>query len=142
MSACDELRLLSMPKAKCWHAQTPIQQTRIMYHLLGSVDVQPGRMQGHTRSMYTPWPGFVLGLSSGSMLTTDRDREARSIPVPRDKLHLIDLQAQDCIARGHDAAEAYLLLWVLDESQGRDCIASQQCHDMRVQYMIPQGCHS
>ena len=55
------------------------------------------------------------------MLTTDRDREARAIPVPRDKLHFINLQAQDCIASGHDAAKADLLLGVLDESQAGGC---------------------
>ena len=55
------------------------------------------------------------------MLTTDRDREARFVPVPRDQLHLIDLQAQHGIAGGHDAAKADLLLGVLDESQAGGC---------------------
>ena len=65
--------------------------------------------------------GIVRGRSSGWALTTDRDREVGAIPVPRDQLHLIDLQAQHGIAGGHDAAKADLLLGVLDESQGSGC---------------------
>ena len=65
--------------------------------------------------------GFMLEHSSGRTLTTDRNREARSIPVPRDELHFIDLQAQHCVAGSHDAAKADLLFGVLDESQAGGC---------------------
>ena len=77
--------------------------------------------RGHNKRMYTHLQGFMPRLSSGWRLTADRDRKARAIPVPRDELHLIDLQAQDRVASGHDAAKADLLLGILDESQAGGC---------------------
>ena len=79
---------------------------------------------GPHQSTKNPLRGFVLGLSNGQMLTTDRNREACPVPVPRDELHFINLQTQNCVASGHNAAKADLLLGVLDESQAGGCTVS------------------